>query len=65
LQRSEISLDTGPPFSVIHRIGAKVKAELEGNAEQVTCMSRFYHQCKLKTVPTPNACKIAFFMMTN
>jgi len=38
-------------YSIINRIGAKLKlkADLEGNAEHVTCMDRLHHQC-MKTV---------------
>jgi len=35
-----------------NRCQTKLKAELEGNAEQVTCMDRLYHQF-MQTVPMP------------
>ena len=33
-------------YCLVNRIGAKLKAELEGNTEQVTCMDRLHYQCK-------------------
>jgi len=44
---------------IVNRIiGAKLKAELEGNAKQVTCMDKL-------SVNGPNAYEIAFFMITS
>jgi len=49
-------------YCIVSRIGAKLKAELEGNVEQVTCieMNKLYRLC----VNGPNACEIAFFTIT-